>query len=176
MMKLYHWLIFSLQLVSMSLFSQVQIPVLTHEMTPEEELRKHEIGRDFVITPPPTPPVRMVAEFEEMQSVLIRYPFGIPMSLIVEMAEDCDVTTIVSSTSQKQTVLNQYIAAGVDTSHCDWLIAPTNSYWTRDYGPWFVVDSTMRLGSAISHIIVPAPTMITFPLCWPVRWVSRFTA
>jgi len=135
-----------MQLFTIITYSQVLTPVLTHEMTADEELRKHEIGRDFIISPPPSQPVRMVAEFEAMQSVLIRYPFGIPMSLIAEMAEDCDVKTIVASTSQQQTVLNQYIAAGVDTSNCEWLIAPTNSYWTRDYGPWFVVDSSHTVG------------------------------
>jgi len=115
-------------------------------MTPEEELRKHEIGRDFIVTPPASQPVRMVAEFEDMQSVLIQYPFAIPMSLIVEITEDCDVTTIVPNAGMKKNVLNQYVAAGVDTSHCEWLIAPTDSYWTRDYGPWFVVDESHTMG------------------------------
>ena len=119
---------------------------LTHEMTPEEMLRKHEIGRDFTPTPPPDGPVRMVAEFEHMQSVLIRYPFGIPMTLIKEMAEDCKVMTIVASSSQQQQVLNQYISAGVNTANCEWLIAPTDSYWTRDYGPWFVVNGDNEVG------------------------------
>ncbi len=125
---------------------QELMPVLTHEMTPEEELRKGEIGRSFTPTSPPLAPARAIAEFEQMQSVLIRYPFGIPMSLIVEMADDCMVTTIVASQAQLDQVLNQYIAAGVDTSHCEWLIAPTNSYWTRDYGPWFVADSSHQVG------------------------------
>jgi agmatine/peptidylarginine deiminase len=128
------------------IFAQELQPVLTHEMTPEEETRKHEIGRDFTPTDPPAPPVRMVAEFEEMQGVLIRYPFGIPMALIKEMAEDCKVKTIVANASQQQTVLNQYISAGVNTANCEWLIAPTDSYWTRDYGPWFVVDEMYDVG------------------------------
>ena len=41
--------------------AQEKIPALTHEMTPEEELRKHEIGKDFIITDPPAPPVRSIA-------------------------------------------------------------------------------------------------------------------
>jgi agmatine deiminase len=128
------------------LFSQELNSVLTHEMTPEEELRKHEIGRDFTPTEPPVGPVRSVGEFEEMQSVLIRYPFGIPMSLIKEMAEDCKVKTIVASAAEQQVVLNQYTSAGVNTANCEWLIAPSNSYWTRDYGPWFVVDGNNEVG------------------------------
>lgn len=129
-----------------SLYSQEQLPQLTHDMSPEEELRKNEIGRNFTLTDPPAPPVRAVAEFEEMQSVLIRYPFGIPMSLIIEMAEDCNVKTIVANSSQQTQVLNQYIAAGVDTANCEWLIALTNSYWTRDYGPWFVANGNYETG------------------------------
>jgi agmatine/peptidylarginine deiminase len=129
-----------------SLYAQELLPVLTHEMTPEEELRKHEIGRDFTPTDPPETPVRSIAEFEEMQSVLIRYPFGIPMTLIKEMAEDCKVKTIVASAGEQQTVLNQYISAGVNTANCEWLIAPSNSYWTRDYGPWFAVDGKFDVG------------------------------
>jgi agmatine/peptidylarginine deiminase len=121
-------------------------PLLRHEMTPWELLRKHEIGRGFVETDPPVAPVRNVAEFERMQGALVRYPFGIPISLIKEMATDVMVTTIVASASQKTTVLNQYVANGVDTSHCNFLIAPTDSYWTRDYGPWFESDSSGHIG------------------------------
>lgn len=120
--------------------------VLTHEMTPEEELLRDLIGRDFTPTDPPEHPVRMVAEFEEMQAVLIRYPFGIPMTLIKEMAEDCRVLTIVASGAEQTTVTNQYQANGVNLANCDFMLAPTNSYWTRDYGPWFVVDANNEVG------------------------------
>lgn len=120
---------------------------LTHWLSPGELTRLDQIGRSFIETDPPDAPVRNVAEFDHMQGVLIRYPFGIPMALIKEMAEDeITVTTIVSSNSQKTTVINQYIASGVDTSHCNFLIAGTNSYWTRDYGPWFESDSSNQIG------------------------------
>jgi agmatine/peptidylarginine deiminase len=121
-------------------------PALQHEMTPDELLRKSEIGRGFVETEPPFAPVRNVAEFDRMQGALVRYPFGIPISLIKEMAIDVTVTTIVASVAQKNTVINQYVSNGVDTSHCDFLIAPTDSYWTRDYGPWFESDSVDQIG------------------------------
>ena len=135
-----------LLLVSPHAFSQQRNSVLTHEMTPEEELRKNEIGRDFNPTDPPASPVRPISEFEEMQSVLIRYPFGIPMSLIVEMSQDCKVKTIVANTSEQQQVLSQYQTAGVNIANCEWLFAPTDSYWTRDYGPWWAVDGDYNVG------------------------------
>ncbi|MBN3035207.1 MAG: agmatine deiminase family protein [Bacteroidales bacterium] len=117
-----------------------QVQSLPHEMTPEEESRRHEIGMDFTVTPPPTGPVRNVAEFDMMQSVLIRYPFGISYSIIAEMSEDTRVLTIVANQTQENTVRTNYINNGVNLSHCDFIHAPTESYWTRDYGPWFIFD------------------------------------
>jgi agmatine/peptidylarginine deiminase len=125
---------------------QVNRPPLQHEMTPDELLRKSEIGKSFIPTAPPAPPVRNVAEFDRMQGALVRYPFGIPITLIREMATDVTVTTIVASIAQKNTVISQYVANGVDTSHCNFLIAPSDSYWTRDYGPWFESDSARQIG------------------------------
>jgi agmatine deiminase len=119
---------------------------LGHWLSPEEMLLKPETGRNFVETPPPVSPVRNIAEFDRMQGALVRYPFGIPISLIREMAEDIEVTTIVASNSQKNTVLQQYVSNSVDTSHCNFLIAPSDSYWTRDYGPWFESDSSNNIG------------------------------
>ena len=57
-------------------------------MTKEEITRINEIytmGRD---TDPPPFPVRNVAEFERMQGVIIRYPFGISLPLITEISEN----------------------------------------------------------------------------------------
>jgi agmatine deiminase len=119
---------------------------LTHWLSADEILRKNEIGKNFVETDPPVSPVRNVAEFDYMQGALVRYPFGIPISLIKEMATDIEVTTIVASNSQKNSVIQQYVNNGVDTSHCNFLIAPTDSYWTRDYGPWFESDSANNIG------------------------------
>ncbi len=133
-------------LISGLLSSQHTEYKLTHHMTPEEELRRHEIGKEFYPTLPPDSPVRMVAEFERMQAVLVRYPFGIPLELIAEMSEECVVLTIVLNQSQEIHVTGQYQGAGVNMSNCEFLHASTDSYWTRDYGPWFVVDGNNEVG------------------------------
>jgi agmatine deiminase len=164
MKKLITLLLFVLVFTSVSLYSQERNQPLTHEMTPEEMLRKNEIGRDFTPTEPPPPPVRSVAEFEEMQSVLVRYPFGIPMSLIVEMSQDCKVKTIVGNASQQQQVLSQYESAGVNTANCEWLIAPSDSYWTRDYGPWFVADGNNDIGISDFPYNRPRPNDDNIPV------------
>ncbi len=117
-----------------------------HYLSAEEMLLPVRSNVDFTETPPPVGPVRMVGEFEPAQSVLIRYTFGIPYSLIREMAEDIEVVTLVTSNSQATTVLNLYTNNNINTANCSFLIAPSDSYWTRDYGPWFVFDGLNQPG------------------------------
>lgn len=117
-----------------------------HYLSEEEMLQDFDASRDFYETEPPIGPVRNVAEFDQMQAVLVRYPFGIPIELVREMAEDIEVVTAVANSSQQQTVLIQYENENVNTDNCSFLIAPTDSYWTRDYGPWFVFDGNNEPG------------------------------
>ena len=79
-------------------------------LTQEELQRLDEIGKGFQSTGPPPSPVRMPAEFEPMQGVLIRYPFGISYEIIAEMSEDVEVVTIVASESERYYVFSQYHA------------------------------------------------------------------
>lgn len=133
-------------ILSAQVNQEIQPSKLTHWLSPEEALRKNEIAKNFVETAPPSAPMRNVAEFDQMQGCLIAYPFGIPMDLIKEMAEDVMLTTIVLNSTQENSVIQQYQAAGVNLSHCNFLLAPTDTYWTRDYGPWFESDSLNQMG------------------------------
>jgi agmatine/peptidylarginine deiminase len=107
-------------------------------LSQEEYDNKDNVGKYFQPTEAPEGPVNPVAEFEPMQGVLIAYPFGIPMNLIVEMSEVVKVTTIVASSGQANSVTSQYESAGVNMDNVDFLIEPHDTYWTRDYGPWFI--------------------------------------
>jgi len=109
-------------------------------LTEEEMGRLHEIGMNHQPTAPPVGDIRNPAEWEPSEGVIIRYPFGIPYDLIAEYSNTLTLWTIVSSTSQKNSVLSLYHANGVDTSNCEFIIASTNTYWTRDYGPWFIFN------------------------------------
>jgi len=120
-------------------------------LTKEELQHLDEIGKNFQGTSPPLEPVRMPAEFEPMQGVLIRYPFGISYQIIAEMSEDVEVVTIVEDESEMNYVLSQYINNGVNVDNCEFLFAPSNSYWTRDYGPWFIFDGDDQQG-IVDHI------------------------
>ena len=142
---------------------------LTHEMSAEEAKFKHLIGKDFYPTMPAAPPVRMVAEFERMQAVLIAYEkdnyhFGLPLALIAEMSEDCIVLTIVENQSSENYVIGQYQANGVNMSNCEFIQAPIQSFWTRDYGPWFVVDGNNEVGICNFPYNRPRPSDNDIPI------------
>ena len=115
-------------------------------LTQEELERLDEIGEGFERTDAPPNPVRMPAEFEPMQGVLIRYPFGISYQIISEMSEDVEVVTIVANPSEQSYVYSQYQSHGVNMNNVDFLIAPSDSYWTRDYGPWFIFNGNDEQG------------------------------
>jgi agmatine deiminase len=120
-------------------------PGLKHWMNEEELARKDEIGKDFIASDAPSQPVVALSEFGRMKGVLIRYPFGISYALIKEMSMDAHVITIVSGQSQENTVRNNYAQNGVNLANCQFIHAPTNSYWTRDYGPWFIADGNEKI-------------------------------
>ena len=114
----------------------VELPI---GLTEEEKGKMYIIEEMSRETDPPPTPIRNIAEFERMQGVLIRYPFGISTSIIKEMAEDVIVFCLVSSGSQNS-ANNSMSNAGVNMDNVEYIIGSTDSYWTRDYGPWWVVD------------------------------------
>jgi len=107
-------------------------------LTEEELLRLDEIGINHIITDVPEGEIRNPAEWERSEGVIIRWPLGISISLVAEMAEDVMVTTIVASTYQRDQAISSYMSGGVNMSNTQFIIAATNSIWTRDYGPWFI--------------------------------------
>lgn len=105
----------------------------------EEEMYDNSRGMNFIETDPPAGEPRFVAEFEPMQGVMIRYPLGIPTSLVVQLANNCHVYCIVS-TSQQNQAQNSFQNAGVNMSNVTFVNAQSDSYWVRDYGPWYIFE------------------------------------
>ena len=77
----------------------------------------YEMGRD---TDPPESPERNVAEYERMQGVLIRYPFGISTEMISEISEDITVYCLVSS-NQQSSAFNALENGGVNLDNVELL-------------------------------------------------------
>lgn len=108
-----------------------------HYLSEEEmktPVRRH--NRSFKATSAPEAP-RFVAEFEPMQGVTIRYPLGIPVSLVKSLAENCQVYCIVQQT-QQASAQSSFSNAGVNMDRVTFVNAKSDSYWVRDYGPWYI--------------------------------------
>ena len=124
-----------------------------YEKTAEDVLRWHELYERMRTSEPPTAPVTNVAEFQPSQGVLIAYPtsysgsgFGIPYTLIAQMSELVPVTIAISSSYQQNQVRNELQQNGVDVSNVNFVVGAVDSYWARDFGPWFIIDGNDQFG------------------------------
>jgi agmatine deiminase len=83
---------------------------------------------------------RMVAEWEPAHGTLIRWPLGIPGNLVAELAGDDSLYVLVRNLGEQTQAISTFQAYGVNLDHCRFIIAPTYSHWTRDWGPHYVFD------------------------------------
>ena len=102
----------------------------------------------FQSTLPPSPPVRSIAEFEPQRGALVRaavsgnnVTFGVPLQLLTEIAEN-DTLFVVCSNQSAANIIQSYLTNNsIEGSRIKYIFAPTNSHWTRDYGPWFIENN-----------------------------------
>lgn len=85
-------------------------------------------------------PMRMCAEWEPAFGTLIRWPLGIPSSLVVELAKDDSLYVVVETESQEDQAISSFSSSGVNLDHCVFIRANTYTHWTRDWGPHFTFD------------------------------------
>ncbi len=113
--------------------------------TDEELLHLDEIGINTVPTSPPPDGTLNPNEFDPASGVFVRWPMGLPYSLIVALSEETTVWVICTS-GQQSSVETAFGNAGVNMSNVDFIFATTNSIWVRDYGPWFVLTEDGQQG------------------------------
>ena len=118
-----------------------------HMLDSSELYVPHVANKSFTTTAPPTGIIRAIPEWDPAQAVLVSYAngFGIPYTLIAQESQYCRVITIVASSSQQTTVTNNYTSNGVNLANCSFVIAPIDSYWSRDYGPWFIMTNNSTI-------------------------------
>lgn len=110
---------------------------LPHWITGEEsqlmQTYVHPINPLF--SDPPGLPVRGMAEWEELQGLIITWTGFISiLSEVVDHAQEEGTVFIICSDSNS--VKNYLQAGGVPIYNVEFLITPYNSIWVRDYGPW----------------------------------------
>ncbi len=122
---------------------------LPHKMT-EEEKQLWQTYKPLLfpeLSDPPPTPVRTMAEWEELQGILITWTsYTSILRQIVDYAQDEGLVYIVCSDSNS--VKSYLTAGGVPLVNLKFLITSFNSIWVRDYGPWCVyagVADTLKI-------------------------------
>ncbi|MBN2587319.1 MAG: agmatine deiminase family protein [Candidatus Fermentibacteraceae bacterium] len=133
---------FPLMILAMAASAEMSVcgteELLPIGFTDEELTRLDEIGMNASPTSPPPAGTVNPGEFDPATGVFVRWPLGLPYELIVALSQETMVWVICES-SQQGSVASAFTAAGVNMSNVDYVFAPTNSMWVRDYGPWFVL-------------------------------------
>jgi agmatine deiminase len=116
---------------------------LPHYMTEEEKIlwENYQFPSSFTddINPPPAP-VRTMAEWEELDGVIITWTsYTAILRQIVSHAQKEGTVYIVCSDSN--TVKTYLTSGGVPLTNLQFLITGFNSVWVRDYGPWSVYSN-----------------------------------
>jgi agmatine deiminase len=120
------------------LFASNYLPQdLPHWMTEEESVSwqsyQHPVNPLF--SDPPPSPVRGMAEWEELQGIIITWTsFTSILRQIVDYAQEEGQVYIICSDSNS--VKSYLQSGGVPLYNIKYLITSYNSIWVRDYGPW----------------------------------------
>ncbi len=144
-----------------------------HMLTREElEMCKNNFSRtQKTITPtaPPQGQVRNIAEWERNQGVIVAYPdsygFGIPVSLIKELANVTHVYIIYTNSSDLSDIEYELLTGGVNTDNVSYHNLPEDTYWTRDFSPWFIqYGETPKVGIVNFEYNRPRPDDNNIPV------------
>ncbi len=126
---------------------------------------ENTLNSDVRISPtdPPTGQVRAIAEFEPMDAVIVRYPLGIPTEFVALLSQESPVICIVASSYEQSSAQSSFDAAGVNNDNLSYIIADTDSYWTRDYTSWFITNGDQEVSVLNFEYNRPRPNDNLFP-------------
>lgn len=83
----------------------------------------------------PLPEVRTCAEFEPCLGTVIGYPTGLPLStLAVELAQDDTLFVFAGDPAKRARAQAELAGYGVNMSNVEFVDAPTDMFYTRDFG------------------------------------------
>lgn len=85
-------------------------------------------------TPPPTTPVRAMAEWEEIEYVVITWQPSFPNILRQIVAAAVQECKVIITTQNETSVANYLSSNGVDLTNVEFLDTDWDTIWIRDYG------------------------------------------
>lgn len=143
---------FLLIFLSVSTFAQVEHYAvrqnIKYELTSEEQPLMPSLSVKAITqaSAAPVDPINSLAETQSMQGVIIAYPLGIPVSFVRDLSQLVDVKVLVNDDYDSLVARQFFASNGVDMSRVSLWKIEHDSYWVRDYGPWFVIDGNDEVG------------------------------
>jgi len=138
----------------------------------EEE---HNIGNNYESFPPvnpipPSTPVRTMAEWEELDGIIMTWTsYTVLLRQIVDAAQEEGMVWIICSDSNSVKSFLQ--GGGVPLFNISYIINSFNTVWSRDYGPWCVYT---LVGDTLGFIDLkynrPRPLDDVIPVVLGNRW------
>ncbi len=126
---------------------------IPRNMTPAEEhaVALNPIATPRAVTPPPSGPVRAVAEYEPMDGIILAYE-GLPgwktilqnMAAGITTTGNATVYLYCDSQSEANIAVFDMGLAGADTNKIVPIIKTTDTIWSRDYGPRYIYQGDVR--------------------------------
>ncbi len=93
---------------------------------------------------------RVAAEWEPALGTMITWPLCVPHKLVIELAKDNHLYTLVENEMSKKEAMTWYTKWGIDSSKNTFVYAPQgiDSWWVRDWGPSavFTPGGKVKLG------------------------------
>lgn len=108
--------------------------ILPKGLTPQEQslISSYQFS-GINLTPPPSQPVRTAAQWEEVEYLVLGWSSGyqdIQRQIVAAAVDECKV--LIATTNQVA-VENYLSSNGIDLTNVEFINAPTNSIWIRDY-------------------------------------------
>lgn len=137
--------------------------------------QERKIGNNYESIPqvsfiPPTTPVRILPEWQEIEGIVITWTSYLPiLRQIVDAAQEEATVWIICTDSNS--VRSYLQSGGVPLVNIQCMIIPFNSVWARDYGPWSVYTLTGdTLGIVDLKYNRPRPLDDNIPVVLANRW------
>lgn len=102
---------------------------------------------------------RLAAEWEPAIGTMLTWPLCIPYKLVVELARDNHVYTLVENEAAKNEARQWYSAWGMDSTHISFIYSPQglDAWWVRDWGPGALFTPEGQLKLADGKYIYSTP-------------------
>jgi agmatine deiminase len=148
-------------------------PPLPRSMTPLEQwyVARYPIAGTDTPTPPPTGPVRCVAEYEPMDGIIVSWMASqsilAQMGFYVTTVGNANLYVALPNAATQPSAQATLVAAGANMGRVKFMIPSTslNSVWVRDYGPRYIYQGQCR--AVVDHKYNrPRPADDVFPLAF----------